>query len=230
MTMLPAPMQQRRALLGARYLRGSGIEIGALDCAMPVPESARVRYVDRVSVAELRRYYPELQDHVLVEPDVIDNGETLESIADDSLDFIIANHMLEHCENPLGTLRVHLRRLRRGGILFYSIPDKRQCFDEERPLTPFAHLLADEADGGAQSRWPHYLEWATHVNKLADPDAAAHNARENMRSAYSIHFHVWDPDSFRQFLAAAASHLDHAYALEHFETSGSEIISVLKKR
>jgi len=27
------------------------------------------------------------------------DGETLSSISDDSVDFVIANHMIEHCQN-----------------------------------------------------------------------------------------------------------------------------------
>jgi SAM-dependent methyltransferase len=230
MTSIAPDMQATRRRLAAQYLAGHGIEIGALDCPLPVPANASVRYVDRVSVAQLRAYYPELGDRVLTEPDLIQDGERLPEIADGSLDFIIANHMLEHCENPLGTLRVHLDRVRHGGVLFYAIPDKRQCFDHSRPLTSFAHLVADEADGGAQSRWSHYLEWAVHVNGLTDAACAEHNARENMRNAYSIHFHVWDPCAFRDMLHAAQTHLRDAFAIEHFEENGTEAIAILRKQ
>jgi SAM-dependent methyltransferase len=229
MTQIPEDMQKTRRTLAARFLAGQGIEIGALDCPLPLPGTARVKYVDRVSVAELRRYYPELAQRALTEPDVIEDGEKLPAFEPQSLDFIIANHMLEHCENPLGTLRVHLDRVRRGGVLFYSIPDKRQCFDLDRPLTRFDHLVADDADGGNGSRWQHYLEWAKHVNAIAAPEAAEHNARENMKNAYSIHFHVWDPDSWRGFLDAAGGYLGIDFAVEHFQTSGTEIISILRR-
>jgi hypothetical protein len=229
MTSIAPNMQAIRRKLAAQYLDGHGVEIGALDCPLPVPSNASVRYVDRVNVAQLRAYYPELSDRALIEPDLIQDGERLPEIADGSLDFIIANHMLEHCENPLGTLRVHLDRVRCGGVLFYAIPDKRQCFDHMRPLTSFSHLVADEVDGGAQSRWSHYLEWAVHVNGLADTAGAESNARENMRNAYSIHFHVWDPGAFREMLHAAQIHLRGAFAIEHFEENGTEVITVLRK-
>lgn len=228
-TIAPTMLDTRRAL-SKRFLAGSGIEIGALDSPLQVPANAHVRYVDRVSVARLREYYPELRERQLVEPDVIEDGEVLPGIASGSLDFVIANHMLEHCENPLGTLRTHLDRIRRGGTLFYAIPDKRQCFDRARPLTAFEHLVADDADGGMQSRQDHYLEWAIHVNGLADIDAARHNAAENMRNAYSIHFHVWDPPAFRNLLCSAGAYLQIPYAIEHFQENGTEVIAVLKKQ
>lgn len=222
-------MADTRASLAAKFLSGRGIEIGALDCPLPLPTGTSAAYVDRVDLAELHRQYPELAESQLVQPDVIDDGEKLQGFAADSLDFIIANHMLEHCENPLGTLRVHLDRVRNAGVLFYAIPEKRKTFDRERKLTDFAHLVADDADGGATSRWSHHLEWATHVNAIADPTAAERNAQENLRNAYSIHFHVWDASTFRAFLDSARAYLHGAFAVRHFQTSGSEIIAILQR-
>jgi SAM-dependent methyltransferase len=230
MTSIAPGMLSTRRELAARFLIGDGIEIGALDSPLPVSAKARARYVDRVSVAQLRAYYPELGDRELTEPDLIEDGELLPTIASGSLDFIIANHMLEHCENPLGTLRTHLDRIRAGGVLFYAIPDKRQCFDHARPLTSFEHLLQDDVDGGMQSRWSHYLEWAVHVNGLNEPAAAEENARANMNNAYSIHFHVWDPDAFLRFLRSAQGYLQVPFAIEHFRENGTEAIAILRKQ
>jgi hypothetical protein len=53
-----------------------------------------------MSVSDLRQQYPELGAVRLVEADIVDNGETISSIADNSWDFAIANHMIEHCQNP----------------------------------------------------------------------------------------------------------------------------------
>ncbi len=101
--------------------------------------------------------------------DVVDDGERLDAIDDASQGFLVANHMLEHCENPLGTLRNHLRKVAPGGWLFYAMPDMRCCFDSVRPLTRFDHLVADDADGGRGSREGHFLEWAKLINRIDDP-------------------------------------------------------------
>ena len=102
-------LQLRRWRIARRFLRGSGLEIGALHRPLRVPSRARVRYVDRFDVAGLRRHYPELRAQKLVGVDVIDNGEELSSQADLSADFLIANHFIEHTEDPLGTLANHRR-------------------------------------------------------------------------------------------------------------------------
>src|SRR3977135_908065 len=104
--------RMRRWRLARRHLSGSGLEIGALHCPLRVPPGVTVRYVDRLDRDALRRQYPELTTQELVEVDVVDDGERLGSQADASADFIIANHFIEHTEDPLGTLASHLRVLR----------------------------------------------------------------------------------------------------------------------
>jgi SAM-dependent methyltransferase len=164
---LPPKVLAVRRRIADTYLHGEGIEIGALYA--PLQTSAKVRYVDRMPVEQLRVQYPELADTELTPVDCIDDGERLTTFANESLDFIIANHMLEHCENPLGTMRVHLERVRRGGILYYAVPDKRHSFDIDRPITTFEHLIDDDKDGGESSRVAHYMEWARLVNHIEAP-------------------------------------------------------------
>src|SRR5690606_20635940 len=127
----------------------------------PLPPGARVRYVDRLSTVDLRAQYPELAALPLVEVDVVDDGERLSRIADASLDFVVASHFLEHCEDPIGALLAFLRVLRPGGVLYLAVPEKRLCeFDVARPVTPLDHVIADHAEGPERSRRAHYLEWA----------------------------------------------------------------------
>ena len=104
--------------------------------------------MDRMTVPELRKHYPELDDQDLAPVDVVDDGETLSMIEPESVDFIVANHFLEHCEDPIRTITTHLGKLRPGGVLFYAVPDKRYTFDFRRPRTPLSHLIADHEDGG----------------------------------------------------------------------------------
>ena len=224
---LPDHVLAARRRVADLYLHGDGIEIGALYA--PLETSANVRYVDRLPVDDLRKQYPELAGTALTPVDVIDDGERLLSFADQSLDFIIANHLLEHCENPLGTLRVHLAKVRRGGTLYYAIPDKRNSFDVDRPITTMEHLVIDDRDGGESSRFTHYMEWAQFVNRIADPIAAERNAIQAMRIRYSIHFHVWDEAAWREFLASASDYLNGAFDVLHFDRNDTEVITVLRR-
>ena len=112
----PAVQGDPRGQLAAECLRGGGVEIGALHQPMPLPPGAGVTYVDRMTVEELRAHYPELAELELTPVDVVDDGERLATFEDESVDFVVANHFLEHCENPIGTIETHLRKLRPGGV------------------------------------------------------------------------------------------------------------------
>jgi predicted SAM-dependent methyltransferase len=69
-----------------------------------------------MSASQLKQTYPELGDYGLVEVDIVDDGENLSSVLDASVDFIIANHMIEHCQNPIFAIENWLRVLKLGGI------------------------------------------------------------------------------------------------------------------
>lgn len=226
---LPPEVIANRARIAAHYLRGEGIEIGALDAPTPMPEQAHVRYVDLRTAAELRAQYPKLAAVALVEPDIIDDAETLAKVGDATVDFLIANHFLEHCQNPLGALRNQLRTVRPGGWLLYAVPEMRCCFDSVRPLTAFEHLVADDADGGAASRQGHLLEWVTLVGGASGEAAVEAKLRDIERRGVSIHFHVWDSNTWLECLCRGRRHLHDAFEIRHFELAGPEIISVLRR-
>ncbi len=217
----------RRRRLANRYLRGEGLEIGALHRPLPVPAEATVRYVDRMDVAGLREHYPDLAAE-LVAVDVVDDGETLASQPDASADFVIANHFIEHTEDPLGTLANHLRVLRPGGILYLAVPDRRRTFDAERPPTPLQHLVEDHERGPAASRARHQEEWASMVEHVAPAEVPARVA-ELERTDYSIHFHVWAPDEFHELLEHARFVERLPFRVEELRSNHREFIAILRK-
>lgn len=73
-------LDAQRERLARVYLKGNEIEIGALNRPLKVPSMARVAYVDRMTVADLRKQYPELAAEKFVEADIIDDGEKLAKI------------------------------------------------------------------------------------------------------------------------------------------------------
>jgi SAM-dependent methyltransferase len=212
--------------VAARYLAGDGIEIGALDFPLRIPRGARVRYVDYLDERGLRAAYAvNLQaGRRLTAPDVVDDGARLSRFADWSLDFVVANHMLEHVEDPIGALGHQLRVLRRRGILLLTLPDARQTFDAPRERTSVEHLLRDHREGPAVSRRAHFEECArlieghgaeTLEGRIAEMEA------EHLR----VHFHVWEPRTFAGFLAA----LEAPFSLELIQASVLEFVVVLRK-
>lgn len=217
-----------RRQLARRFLDGEGLEVGALNLPLWMPRGARVRYVDRKPLEGLRAEYPEWAAWDIVAPDIVADGETLAGIPDASADFVVANHFLEHTEDPIGTLEAHLRVLRPGGVGFYAVPDKRFTFDVRRAVTPVAHIVADHRDGPQRSRSEHFVEWTRLVSEVPEEDVAAHAARLEAERA-SIHFHVWTPDAFAELLVHCRGEAGLPLEIEVLQPVRREFIAIVRK-
>jgi SAM-dependent methyltransferase len=218
-----------RQELAAKFLHGRGLEVGALQRRLEVPPSCIVTYVDRMPLPELLAHYPELQGLPIQPPDLIDDGETLLKVASGSQDFVIANHFLEHCENPLQTLVNLGRVLKDGGVLFMAVPDKRFTFDFDRPVTRYGDLADAFRQGQRGNRDALYLEWATLVLR-AQPAEAGPLARKLADERYSIHFNVWSLPDLLEFVARSQADFGLPFRLEWVVSSENEVILILGKR
>jgi SAM-dependent methyltransferase len=215
-----------RADLARRYLNGQGIEIGALHRPVRAPRGARVRHVDVMTREELlATYSPEVygDPRWVVETDVVDDCVRLSGFADGSLDFVIANHTLEHVEDPVAALESLVRVVRPGGVVFLALPDARCTFDAARPRTTLEHVLADHREGPERSREAHYREWAA-VECLAE-DRAAERMAEFRAEGARHHFHVWELDGFLDLL----HNLSLPVTLELAETHPEEFVVILQR-
>ena len=217
-----------RYSLAKRFIRGSGIEIGALNSPLVVPWRARVKYVDRLRIGELRVHYPELKRCALIDPDIIDDGERLDKIDSRSQDFLIANHLLEHCENPIGAIESFLRVLKKDGILYLAVPDKRFTFDNDRPITTLKHIIKDHIEGPVWSHAKHFDEWQILVDKKFRDDFNR-QIKTLKDNTYSIHFHVWTYLELLELLAYLKKKLCFEFEIEEFIFCRSEAIFILRK-
>lgn len=217
----------KREKLSKQYIKGKGIEIGALHLPLKT-YGAKVTYVDRMNVKDLREHYPELGKFSLTDVDLIDDGEVLGKIKDESQDFVIANHFIEHCEDPIRVLTNHLRVLKKNGILYWIIPDKRYTFDNERNLTTTHHIDNDFKKGVHYSRKEHYHEWVEKIIGLKNTDAVR-KTKELMKTRYSIHFHVWTSKTFLEFLSFTKMKYKLPFDILKVTANINEFIVILKK-
>lgn len=187
MTHLPKAILTRESI-AEHYLHGDGIEVGALHAPLDLPKGARAQYLDHADAETVQAANPDVD--VSVSPDVIATLETLAGIDDASQDFVIANHVLEHCENTNGAVKNMSRVLRVDGIAYLAIPDKRFTFDKDRAVTSIELLQRDHQEGPDWSLRQHYEEWVRTVDRLGEPEAAAKVALMLERRS-NIHFHVW---------------------------------------
>lgn len=183
-----------RTAISANYIQGEGIEIGGLNYPLEVKRGVRVKYVDRILADDQFDILKELKGQKLVKVDIVDDGETLSSVAEASQDFVIANHFIEHCQNVVSTIENMLRVLKPGGIIFLAIPDKTRTFDHERSVTTMEHLIRDYTDGPGWSEHGHYFDfvkYTDHGRGKSDADIEK-VILELKEKNWSIHFHVWD--------------------------------------
>jgi predicted SAM-dependent methyltransferase len=219
-----------RLRVADRYLKGHGLEIGALQDPMPLPRGAKARYVDIADTASLRAMYPRKKRRHLVAVDIVDDGERLATVADGSQDFVAANHFFEHCEDPVGTLRNLLRVVRTGGIVYLSIPDRRLMFDRDRPATTVAHVLADHEQGPERSRHAHYEEVVRVAMKVEGEAAIATAVAELEQQSFRIHFHCWSQTDFLELLTTLQRRPGFpAFDIAEFVANEREMVVVLRR-
>lgn len=175
----------------SRRLHGRGVELGPLNQPLPRHAGMAMTYVDYADQAALQAQHPKLAHHI-GPVDLIDDAETLATIADGSFDFLVAAHVIEHMRNPIAALAHWLRVVRDGGLVYLVVPDKRRTFDQLRPRTTLEHMVLDYEQPSAERDFEHYLDYAVFVHHTQTDDAIAEATR--MRDTnFSIHFHVFLP-------------------------------------
>jgi SAM-dependent methyltransferase len=216
--------------LARRYLSGSGIEIGAGMSPLRVPPGVHVQYVDNLDHdALIAKAGADFLGHgidteAVPETDVIDDAQTLGSFSDEAVDFVIANHVLEHLEDPIGALQNFVRVTSKHGIVFLTLPDARHSFDHLRERTTVEHLVRDHTKGPHTSREQHYAEWATDIEGIGPEGVPARAAQYAAANAHH-HFHVWELGTFLRFLAAIS--LDSEVI--HAQMNQREFAIILRK-
>lgn len=216
-----------RESLSFQYITGSGIEIGGLHYPLSVNPGVDVTYVDLMPSDSLQKSFPEVE--VKKNPIVIDSAETLATFKNESQDFVIANHVFEHCENPIGTWRNWVRVLKSNGIIYAAIPDKRFTFDKKRAITSFEHLIADDEIGPDGSLRSHYEDWFRNSELEGRPEPEVQKrVEEALKTRNNIHFHVWDFDAIVHMFSQIHAHVPGYKMLQIIE-NGWEVIVIARK-
>lgn len=217
-----------REQLAQIYVRGTGLELGALNNPLPVSSQAKVRYVDFATADDVAEQFPGV---AVKTPDIVDDAVTLNTIEDCTQDFVIACHILEHLEDPIGAVKTWFRVLKLGGVLFMSIPDRRFTFDFYREVTPLAHLLADHEQSPAWSRDAHLKELEQEYRRtynVDDEEILRQLIEWHREGRGHTHFHVWTQlEMLELILALRRSGI--SFDVECFCAYGNEGTFILRK-
>lgn len=172
---------RRRALLKLfhSYLDGlKGVEIGGA-----AHNDFKVDVVNVDRYAEMDTVYKEAERELWgrARPvDIIARGHEL-PLDDDSYDFVLASHVIEHIPDPIAALKEWARVARRYIVLV--VPHRDRTFDRDRDLTPLSELIERHESGFTSDEDRHwsvwtcetFLELCEHVGfevlEARDPDA-----------------------------------------------------------
>jgi hypothetical protein len=120
----------------------TGIEFGPLSNPVVRKEEGEVYYVDYTDTEGLRKAFHSTPPHLIEEVDIVwSSGTPLLPRTGKLVDYVIANHVLEHIPDFLGWMQEMHAVLRIGGLLCLTLPDKRFTFDVGRPVSTFGEVL-----------------------------------------------------------------------------------------
>ncbi|MDD2766365.1 MAG: class I SAM-dependent methyltransferase [Candidatus Moranbacteria bacterium] len=146
--------------LAHKYLDGlKGLEIGG---SVHNPFGLDTKNVD-YTVEE--NQYKKLEKKFTGESlkvDIVAPGDEI-PLPDESQDFVLSAHVIEHFPNPIKTLKEWYRLIRKGGYIFMIVPHKERTFDKGRERTKLQELI--DCYEGRIVRNPnpddHYSVWIT---------------------------------------------------------------------
>jgi SAM-dependent methyltransferase len=148
--------------LALKYLHGlEGLEIGG---SAHNPFGLKTKNVD--FQAELDTIFKKFEIEMCGEAlpvDIVAAGDDL-PVSDESQDFVISSHVIEHFFDPIKALREWMRVVRPGGYIFIIAPHKERTFDRDRPRTTLAELIArheGRIPRPSHDTHEHYSVWIT---------------------------------------------------------------------
>jgi SAM-dependent methyltransferase len=92
--------------------------------------------------------------------DIVASGDEL-PLGNESVDFVVSSHVLEHLPDPIKALNEWYRVVRPGGYVFMIVPHKERTFDRDRPRTALAELVHRHETGECPDTKEHCSVWIT---------------------------------------------------------------------
>jgi predicted SAM-dependent methyltransferase len=171
-----------------KYCVGQGLEIGAGRNPYCNPETTK--FLDK---------YTENADATSA-PDFISDAHIV-PCDDESFDYVMSSHVLEHMQDAIGALKEWIRVLKKDGTLFLVLPHADRTFDKHREKTTLEHHIRDHETLTSEPDTSHNQEIKEGWSKLDnfEQDARLYEQKwgaevwdfEFRLQNGVIHFHVW---------------------------------------
>jgi len=152
----------------------------------------------------------------------ISEATDLSSIEDSKYEFIISSNCLEHVANPLKAVKEWIRVIKEDGLILLILPNKKYCFDHNRNVTEFSHLLDDYKNNTKEDDLAHIDEILKFHDLKKDKTAGSFEefkarSLDNLNNR-ALHQHIFDLDLLKQIyqyfeLEILATHEGEEYIL-----------------
>ncbi|MDQ3123725.1 MAG: class I SAM-dependent methyltransferase [bacterium] len=181
-------------------LLGNGVEFGAAANPLSIPIGVKIQYADLFSKPQLEDELYDNSEYEFVDTDIVSGFDEMKNIENNSMDFIIASHVIEHVRDPIGALDLAWGKLRNNGKLTLIIPKKEKTLDKNRELTTLEHLILDHAQ---PNRWRdalHVAEFYSKAKPLSSIELYEKMLESIRDEKHSMHYHVWNEKSFKKLI------------------------------
>ena len=126
--------------LANKYCTGKGLEIGG---SAHNPFGLDTLNVDFCDSSDTIYKQEEVRICGKAMPvDIVASGDDI-PLPDESQDFVVSSHVLEHFPNPVKALLEWDRLVRPGGTIFMIVPHKERTFDNAQSRTTLQHIIDD---------------------------------------------------------------------------------------
>jgi ubiquinone/menaquinone biosynthesis C-methylase UbiE len=131
------------------------------------------------------------------------DASDLSSIADQSYDFVLSSHNLEHIANPVKALYEWKRVTRPGGGLILLLPNHMRTFDHRRSPTTVDHMFEDFRQQTPEDDLYHLPEILEKHDFNLDPGTTVEEFHRRSLENFNnrcLHHHVFDASNSRELL------------------------------
>ena len=147
----------------------------------------------------------------------VTDADNLFFAEDESLDFVCSSHVTEHIANPLKAIAEWKRVIKKGGVIYVGVPDKRHTFDHKRSRTPLSHLIDDYEKGVDQTDKTHVAEFIEKWDNKKSDCNVRQQALEPARDCPEswVHHHVWIVDDLQEIFEHMGLRIVYGPVLHH---------------
>jgi SAM-dependent methyltransferase len=218
-------------------LVGEGLDLGPWHEPFFSP-NGNTKTVERYSLRDLKVNFADLPVEELAklqEPDFVCDFDKdfLAEFDDDSYDFIVASHLLEHVAQPFLLVSDIYRVLKNDGILLIALPDLRNTFDNRRIPMDFEHFKKDIKLQIKIDEISHVIDYMSNVLSINPEKMSSQETQKVITESYHVHAFtdrqfVFLLNEMQEFLNFHFELIDASQSMEA-DARYEEFILVLKK-